>query len=70
MKASSRDIRVQEIMGEWEQEGAECRNTDGWISKGMWMKVNESQAGSGLPSGEEDRATLKSLQSLMPLGCT
>lgn len=57
MKASSRGIRVQEIMGEWEQEGGECKNTDGWISKGMWMKVNELQAGSELPSGEEDRST-------------
>lgn len=48
---------MQEIMVEWEQEGGECKNTDGWISKGMWMKVKKSQAGSELPSGREDRST-------------
>lgn len=44
-------------VGEWGQEGGEWRNTDGWTSKGMWMKVRELQAGSGMPSGEEDRST-------------
>lgn len=32
-------------------------DTDGWISKGMWMKVREPQAGSKMPSGEEDRSS-------------
>lgn len=28
-----------------------------WTSKGMWIKVRELQAGSEMPSGEEDRST-------------
>lgn len=43
--------------GEWDQEGGVWKNTDGWISKGMQMKVRELQAGSEMPSGEEDRST-------------
>lgn len=39
------------------QGGGEWGNADGWISKGMWMKVRELQAGFEMPSGEEDRST-------------
>lgn len=40
-----------------EAGSGEWRNTDGWTSKGMWMKVRELQAGSEMPSREEDRST-------------
>lgn len=39
--------RGQEV---WRQK----KNANGWISKGMWMKVNEVQAGSELPRTDED----------------
>lgn len=40
-----------------DQEGGEEKTTDGLISQGMWIKMSESQAGSELPSGEEDGST-------------